>query len=366
MGRELLQKARRAVVKAGTRTLLDERQRPDLNTIRRLLEELVALRAAGRNVVFVSSGAIGTGLGPLGLAERPDTIPELQAAAAVGQALLMQVYNGFLAPLGYSVAQLLLTHEDFQDRRRYLNVRNVLGALEGRKVLPVINENDSVSVDEIKFGDNDILAGLVANAMDAEATVLLSDVDGFLVDGKLQEEVGEVTPEVEAAAGGPGSALALGGMVSKIRAAKVVTAAGGCMVLAHGKKHALKAIFEGDRVGTLFCPNGTRLDHRKRWIAHTLKEAGAITVDAGGAEALRKRGKSLLSVGITRCEGDFEVGDPILVRDAEGRPLAKGLVNYSAQDVRKIMGRKTDEIERILGFRSNDEIIHRDNLVLLS
>lgn len=364
MGREIVKKARRVVVKAGTRTLLDDRQRPDLVTIRRLLEEMVSLRAAGKTVVFVSSGAIGTGLAPLGLTDRPDTIPELQAAAAVGQALLMQVYNDVLGPLGYCVAQLLLTHEDFQDRRRYLNTRNMLAALEGRKVLPVINENDTVSVDEIKFGDNDLLAGLVANAVDAEVTVLLSDVDGFLMDGKLQGEVREVTPAVEAAAGGT-SGLGSGGMVSKIRAAKVVTAAGGCLLLAHGKRQSLTALLDGGEAGTLFCPTGTRLDHRKRWIAHTLKEAGSITVDAGGAEALRKRGKSLLSVGITGCDGDWEVGDPILVRDAGGKAIAKGLVNYSSGDVRRIMGKRTEEIERVLGYRSNDEIIHRDNMVVL-
>ncbi len=365
MDPELLRKARRVVVKAGTRTLLDAAQRPDLNTIRRLLEEIAWLKSSGRSVIFVSSGAIGTGLQPLGFARRPDTMPELQAAAAVGQSLLMQIYNGFLASLGLTVAQLLLTHEDFQDRRRYLNVRNALAALDAHRVIPVINENDTVSVDEIKFGDNDILAGLVANAVDAEVTVLLSDVDGFYVDGARQEEVLEVTPAVEAAAGGP-SALGSGGMISKVRAARIVTAAGGCLVLAHGKQHSLRDLFEGRALGTVFLPRGTRLDHRKRWIAHTLKEAGSLTVDAGGAEALRRKGRSLLSVGVTGCEGDFEVGDPVLIRDAVGEPIAKGLVNYSAQDLRRIMGKRTEEIEGILGYRCGEEIVHRDNLVVLS
>ena len=364
MSREAIRKARRVVVKVGTSTLLDDGPRLDLNTIRRLLEEMVRLKEGGRRVVFVSSGAIGAGLGPLGLRTRPDTMPELQVAAAVGQSLLMQTYNSFLAPLGYVVGQLLLTHGDFQDRRRYLNMRNMLNAMEERRVLPVINENDTVAVDEIRFGDNDTLAGLVANAVDADVTVLLSDVDGFYMDGRLQEDVREVTPEVEAAAGGT-SGLGSGGMVTKINAAKVVTAAGGCLLLAHGKRHSLPALLDGPPLGTLFWPRGTRLDHRKRWIAHTLKEAGALTVDDGGAEALRSRGRSLLSVGVTGCDGDFEVGDPVVVRDRSGRAIAKGLVNYSAQDLRRIMGRRTEEIDGILGCRPSDEIVHRDNMVIL-
>lgn len=365
MTRELLSQARRVVVKAGTRTLLDERQRLDLNTIRRLLEEMIALKSAGKSVIFVTSGAIGAGLAPLGCGERPDSIPELQAAAAVGQSLLMQTYNGFLAPRGYAVAQLLLTHGTFQDRRRYLNVRNLLAALEGRPVLPVINENDSVSVEEIKVGDNDTLAGMVANAVDADVTVLLSDVDGFYQDGRLREEIGEVTPDVEAAAGGA-SDLGRGGMATKVRTARMVTASGGCVVLAHGKKHSLTDILAGRPVGTLFRPAGSRLDHRKRWIAHTLKAAGHVVVDAGGIDALCRKGRSLLPVGVTGLDGDFDVGDPVVVRDPDGKEVAKGLVNYAAPDLRRIMGKRTEEIEPILGFRSSDELIHRDNLVILS
>lgn len=363
MNRDALGKARRIVVKAGTRTILDDAQRPDGVTLRRLLGEMVELKRAGRGVIFVSSGAIGTGLGPLGLSRRPDAIPELQAAAAVGQSRLMQVYNDILDPLGFAVAQILLTHEDFQDRRRYLNVRNLLGVLEGKNVLPVVNENDTVGVEEIRFGDNDLLAGLVANATDAEVTVLLSDVDGFYVDGALQREVREVTPALEAAAGGT-SGLGSGGMVSKIRCARTVTAAGGCLVLVHGKKVTLREALEG-KAGTLFLSTGTRLDHRKRWIAHTLKAAGTLTVDEGGARALVRNGRSLLAVGITGCEGEFDVGDCVLVRDPSGSAIAKGLVNYPAADVRRILGRRTDEIERVLGYRSFDEVIHRDNLALL-
>ena len=364
MSREMLAKARRVVVKAGTRTLLDDAQKPDLETIRRLLEEMLALKADGRAVTFVTSAAIGTGLAPLGFPRRPEPIPQLQAAAAVGQSILMEVYNRILAPHGYAVAQLLLTHGDFQDRRRYLNVRNMLRELEERAVLPVINENDTVAVDEIRFGDNDYLAGLVANAIDAEVTILLSDVDGFYVEGRLQEEVGEVTPQMEAAAGGT-RGLGSGGMASKIRAARTVTAAGGCLVLAHGKEHSLGDILQGRPQGTLFRPQGTRLDHRKRWIAHTLKAVGDVVVDAGGVEALCRKGRSLLPVGVTGCDGDFDVGDPVSIRNGDGSVVAKGLVNYSASDVRRIMGRRTEEIEGLLGFRSSDELVHRDNLVIL-
>lgn len=352
------------VVKAGTSTLLDEDQRLDLNTIRRLLEEMVRLKETGRSVIFVTSGAIGAGLGPLGRTRRPEAVPELQAAAAVGQSLLMQVYNGFLLPLGYVVGQLLLTHDDFQDRRRYLNLRNMLATMERLRVLPVINENDTVAVEEIRLGDNDTLAALVANAIDAEVTILLSDVEGFYVDGRVLEEVREVTPEMEKAAGGT-SGLGSGGMVTKMNAARIVTDAGGSLLLAHGKRHSLASLLEGGPGGTLFRPSGTRMDHRQRWIAHTLKESGSVTVDEGGAEALRKRGKSLLSVGVTACEGEFEPGDAVLIREPSGRVIAKGLVNYSAVDLRRIMGRRTEEIEGILGCRPADEIVHRDNMVMM-
>jgi glutamate 5-kinase len=363
MTRESLRGARRIVVKAGTRTILDEAQRPDLPVLRRLLGEMVALRREGKGVIFVSSGAIGTGLAPLGLSRRPESIPALQAAAAVGQSLLMEIYNNILYPTGYSVAQLLLTHDDFQDRRRYLNVRNVLAELETKKVLPVINENDSVAVDEIKFGDNDILAGLVANAADAEVTILFSDVDGFHMNGTVTEEVDEVTPMVETAAKGT-SGLGRGGMVSKVRCAKIVTAAGGCLLLAHGKKVGLRDALAG-KAGTLFRPAGTRLDHRKRWIAHTLRTSGQLTIDPGGADALMCNGKSLLAVGITSCQGDFGVGDAVLVCDSSGTGIAKGLVNYGSNDLNRIIGHRTEEIPNILGYRSFDEIIHRDNMVLL-
>lgn len=361
--RDLLRSARRVVVKAGTRTLLDGSQRLDLNNVRRILEELVALRTEGRQVIFVTSGAIGAGLAPLGHAVRPTSIPALQACAAVGQSLLMQTYNGFLQPHGHVVAQLLLTHEDVRDRARYLSVRHLLAELAERAVLPVINENDSVTSDEIRFGDNDVLAALVANAVDADLTILLSDVDAFYVGGAPLAEVASVTPEHEEAAQGP-SALGSGGMASKLRAARMVTDAGGALLLAHGRRHRLPSLLAGEPLGTLFLPSGSRLDHRKRWIAHTLAQQGAVTVDEGGAEAILRRGSSLLPVGIVACEGQFGVGDAIAVQAGDGRRIAKGLASYAASDVRRIMGRRSDAIAEILGYRSGDEVIHRDDMVL--
>ncbi len=327
-------------------------------------------------MIFVSSGAIGAGLAPLGFTRRPVNIPDLQACAAVGQSLLMQAYNEVLAPRGYVVAQLLLTYEDFQDRRRYLNLRNTLAGLQDRKVLPVINENDTVSIDEIKFGDNDALSALVANVVDASLTIVLSDVAGLYtanprVDpaARLIPVVAGVTPEVEALAGVPDSAVGVGGMASKIRAAKTVTSVGGTLVVADGKTASIAQILgggieRGEAEGTIFKPSGDRLDHRKRWIAHTLKEQGELQVDAGAARALTEHGKSLLPAGVVGCTGSFAEGDPVLVCHGGDR-IAKGLINYSADQVRLIMGKKSSEVAGLLGGKIFDEVIHRNNMVRL-
>jgi glutamate 5-kinase len=357
--REALGNIRSLVLKIGTTSLLDEKGALDVATILRHLRDLVALHRAGARPVLVSSGAIGAGCTAMGLRARPTTIPELQAAAAVGQTVLMNTYNSLLAQEGYVAAQLLLTHEDFRDRRRYLNMRNTLAALHDRPVLPVINENDTVSIEEIRFGDNDVLAALVAGLVDAELTVLLSDVDGFYLDGRRLERVDEITEAMEAAAG-PGSGR--GGMTSKLNAARMITRAGGHVVIAHGKRDGLAAILRGEPVGTFFAARGT-LDSRARWV-HGLTESGLLRVDAGGEEALRRNGKSLLAVGIVACEGDFEPGDVVRV-EGPGGPVAKGLVNYGARDLRRILGKKTGQIAAILGAKEFDEVIHRDNLVLL-
>ncbi len=364
-------KVRTLVVKAGTRVLLRGTETLDLPTIGRLLWDLVDAREQGIDVIFVSSGAIGAGLRPLGFQQRPDTIPDLQACAAVGQSLLMRAYNEVLAPRGYVAAQILLSHDDFHHRHRYLNLRNTLGALRPHKVLPVVNENDTVAVDEIKFGDNDVLAALVTGAVDADLTVLLSDVDGLYTGnpragGGAQRiaVVEKITAEIEALAGESVGGLGSGGMASKLRAAKAITRGGGTLVLADGKKASLAAILRGEVDGTLFRPAPDRMPHRKRWIAYSLREAGAIRVDAGAAKALLERGKSLLPAGVQGCEGDFKEGDPVVVR-CDGRTIAKGLVNYSAEQVRLIQGRKTSELRALIGGRYFEEVIHRDNLVPL-
>ena len=364
------------VVKAGTGVLLKGTAALDRPNIERLLNELIDAREQGHRVIFVSSGAIGAGLAPLGFRRRPVTIPDLQACAAVGQSLLMQAYNEVLAPRGYVVAQLLLTYDDFQDRRRYLNLRNTLVGLQDRKVLPVINENDTISIDEIRFGDNDALSALVANVVDATLTIVLSDVAGLFtanprVDptARLVPIVDGVTPEIEALAGVSDSAVGVGGMASKIRAAKTITSMGGMLVVADGKNASVSQILRGgiergDVLGTVFRPAGDRLDHRKRWIAHMVKEQGELVVDAGAARALVERGKSLLPAGVTACAGDFAEGDPVVVCH-DGRRIAKGLTNYSAHDVRTIMGKKSSELAGLLGGRIFDEVIHRNNMVRL-
>ncbi len=346
-------------MKLGTSTLLDAAGMLDLPVVARHLRELVAVHRSGVRPVLVTSGAIGVGRAKLGYDRRPTTIPELQATAAVGQALLMHAYDTLLAQEGFTVAQLLLTHEDFRDRRRYLNVRNLLAALEGKPVIPVVNENDTVAVDEIRFGDNDTLAALVAGLVGAEVTVLFTDVEGFFVGGQIVREIVEVTPEMEAAAG-PGTGT--GGMVTKLRAARTVTRDGGHLVLANGKTQSLAAILAGDEIGTHFVAR-PGLPSRARWM-HGLTEAGRLTVDGGGARALRDDGRSLLAVGVTACDGEFDAGDVVLVVGPSG-PVAKGLSNYPADSIRRVMGRRSSEIAAILGTKEFDEVIHRDNLVLL-
>jgi glutamate 5-kinase len=359
------------VVKAGSSNLLAGTAALDRPNIERLLNEMVDASEQGHRVIFVSSGAIAAGLAPLGLSRRPVTIPELQTCAAVGQSLLMQAYNEVLATRGYVVAQLLLTHDDFQDRRRYLNLRNMLASLQDRRVLPVINENDSISVDEIRFGDNDTLGAFVSNLVDATLTVILSDVDGLYTANPSRDSaatripvVEEVTPDIEALADSTDSQVGVGGMATKIRAAKIVTSVGGMLVVVDGKKVSLRDILRGDVDGTIFKPSGDRMDHRKRWIAHATNEMGILEVDAGAARALIDQGRSLLPAGVVGCDGAFTEGDPVVVVHRDRR-IAKGLTNYTADQVRQIMGKKSSEIAGLLGGKIFDEVIHRNNMVRL-
>lgn len=364
-------RARRIVVKVGTSTLTHENGKLNLLRIERLVRQLVDAVNQGKELILVTSGAVGAGMSRLGLKERPRSVPGQQAVAAVGQGLLMQVYEKLFAEYGHVVAQVLLTREDLQNRRRYLNSRNTLLKLFEYGAIPIVNENDTVAVDEIRFGDNDTLSALVASLIDADLLVILSDVDGlYSSDPHLDpqarrlEVVRELTPELWKAARGPGSHLGTGGMVTKLEAARIATASGCAMVLAHGaEEQVLLKILEGQQVGTLFLPR-ERMTGRKRWIAFHQQPRGSLSVDEGARRALAQEGKSLLPIGIVKVEGSFKQGDLVRVLDPSGREIARGLVNYSAKEVRQIQGLKTSEIEAALGMKAYDEVIHRDNLVI--
>jgi glutamate 5-kinase len=323
----------------------------------------------------VTSGAIGAGCGALGFETKPDTLPERQACAAAGQVTLMQLYSQAFKKTkpARAVGQLLLTRDGLEDRQRYLNARHTLEALFARGAVPIINENDTVSVDEIKFGDNDTLSALVATACEAELLVILTDVAGFMdsspkdnPNAKLIHHVPEITPEIEALAKPPESALGTGGMVTKLQAAKIVMGAGEALVLAGGHDpEILLPIIEGQNIGTYFSPKGDRLAARKRWIAFTQRAQGSLFVDAGAVEALSKRGKSLLPSGILRAEGSFQSGELIELCGPDGTAFARGLTNYSFEEIEKIKGKKTAQAAKVLGQLLFDEVVHRDNMVLL-
>jgi glutamate 5-kinase len=369
-GRTALAHAKRVVVKIGTNALTNTTGRFHRPHFERLAGELLAL-AKDRELVIVSSGAIALGVERLGLAAKPKDIPGKQACAAVGQSRLMRAWEEALSPR--LVAQVLLTHSDVQDRRRYLNARHALERLIADEVVPVINENDTVSVDEIKFGDNDTLAGLVAGLVSADALVILSDVDGLYdadprttPGAKLISTVEVVTRTMLAAAGGSGSSVGTGGMATKLRAAQKVTELGvRCVIAAGQKPGTLTRVFEGEVEGTLFEPQDGRRHARTAWIAHALKGKGTLVVDGGARTAVLERKKSLLPSGIREVKGNFSHGDPVDLSDESGDVFARGLVAYGADELRKLAGKKTTQIEATLGYRGLDEAVHRDDLAVL-
>ena len=370
--RPLLQ-ARRVVIKVGSALLVESANgRLNRGWLESLAEDVARLRSRGQEVLLVSSGAIALGRRQLGLASGRLKLEESQAAAAVGQIRLAHAWKEVLEHHELSVAQILLTFGDTEERRRYLNARGTLGTLLRLGAVPVINENDTVATAEIRYGDNDRLAARVAQMMGADCLVLLSDVDGLYTadptsaaDAQFIAEVRAITPEIEGMARGVSSAVGSGGMATKIAAAKIAVAAGCHMCVATGRElHPLERIETGERC-TWFYPTATPATVRKQWIAGTLKPAGEVQVDAGAAEALR-RGKSLLPAGVTRVTGKFERGDALIVRDPEGRELARGLSAYSSTDAERLRGRKSSEIEALLGFRGRDELVHRDDLVITS
>lgn len=363
--------AKRIIVKIGSSLLVDEAS----GHVRRawmdsLCDDVARLRARGQEVVLVSSGAVAVGRRHLNLT-LPLRLEEKQAAAATGQIRLAHAYQESLARHSITVAQVLLTLEDSEDRRRYLNARTTLDTLLKLGAVPVINENDTVATAEIRFGDNDRLAARVAQMIGADALVLFSDIDGLYTadprkdpDAQFLPEVREMSPEIEAMAGDPGSGYGSGGMVTKLVAARICMGAGCRMAITLGKPlHPLNAIESGTQRATWFFPKAEPQAARKRWIAGSMAPAGTLVVDGGAAKALTA-GKSLLPAGITAIDGEFERGDCVLVKDGDGRVLARGLSAYGSEDSRKIMGRQSADIEAILGFRGRDELIHRDDMVM--
>lgn len=361
------------VLKVGTTTLMGA-EGPDMAVLGRLADVLATLTAARSRVVVVTSGAVGTGRWRLGMPHKPRSIPEKQAAAAVGQGILMHLYERVLAERGLTSAQLLLTRADLGDRQRYVNASNTLNVLlaASTPVVPIVNENDSVAVEELKFGDNDTLSALVASLVSADALFILSDVDALYEadprvkpDARRLPRVEAITPAIEALAGGSGSELGTGGMATKIAAAKIATSCGIPLVLLHGREPELVlASLRGEPVGTTFVASQNRLEGRKRWLAWGGKPAGALTLDAGAVSAVREQGKSLLPAGIRKVGGAFEPGDLVALLDPAGQEIARGLVNYGSEELVRIRGHQSAEIEQVLGYKHYDEAIHRNNLVV--
>ena len=363
--------ATRVIVKVGSNVLTED-SGLDLNVVRSISRQICRLIDRGLEVILVTSGAISAGIRKIGLTKRPDEIPKRQAVSAVGQASLIMEYENAFERYGNKVAQILLTSDDLNNRKRYLNARNTLYTLLSWQVVPIINENDTIAIESIKFGDNDNLAAMIALLMDADILIILSDIDGLYAkdprthtDAELISMVTTFKKNLEKVAGDIPGSLGTGGMLSKIKAAKKVTSAGVPMVIANGNvPDILEKLFDGGPYGTFFVPQAERLPSRKCWIGYSLKSEGVIVIDQGAATAVIKRGKSLLSSGIVGVEGEFGIGAPVEFKTAESDILGTGLVNYNSADIRKIMGLQSRQIQDRLGEKPYDEVIHRDNLVI--
>jgi glutamate 5-kinase len=368
-----LGKSRRIVVKVGS-AVLTSKDGLDLSVMENLARDISMLIKSGKEVILVSSGAVAAGKKRLGLQiNRTLELKEKQGAAAVGQSSLMRFYEDIFDRLGYKVAQVLLTHDDLSNRNRYLNVRNTILTLLEWKIIPVINENDTVSVEELRFGDNDTLGALITNLIEADLFVCLTDVDGLYTGNPHDNPqarpvytVAKVDKKVETMAGYVVGALGSGGMQSKIQAARMVSARGGSSFIGSGRKEGImQQLFACEPVGTFFLPQVEKMQSRKHWIAYVLRPQGYIVLDQGACKALIKGGKSLLPSGILEIRGTFGVGAPVKCLDENGNAIASGLSNYSASDLNKIKGLNTGQIEETLGYKDSDEAIHRDNLVIL-
>ncbi|NQT06515.1 MAG: glutamate 5-kinase [Candidatus Omnitrophica bacterium] len=364
---------KRIVIKVGTSTITSKDNRLDKKRMLNIAAQIAKIINGGTEVIIVSSGAIGAGMGMLNICARPQSLPQLQACAAIGQSTLMRMYEEAFKKRRLVAAQILLTQDDLTDRKRYLNAKNTVFTLLDKKVIPVINENDTVSTEEIKFGDNDRLSSLVANMVHADLLVILSDVDGlYEYDEKRKKRircigiVERITRDVEDYAIRQKSKVGTGGMRSKLQAAKIATSSGIPCIIANGsKENILIKIAEGGTVGTLFLAKSQGISARKHWIAYTSRPQGTIKVDSGAKAALIDGQKSLLSSGITSEEGRFAIGDVVGIVDESNNEFARGLTNYSALELKKIRGLKTNEIQGVLGYKHYDEVVHRDNLVIL-
>ncbi|WP_150467653.1 glutamate 5-kinase [Francisella sp. SYW-9] len=370
--KDLLKIVKRVVVKVGTSTLTHQTGLLNINRIEKLVRQLADLHNQGFEVILVTSGAVGAGMGKLGLQQKPKTLPEKQAIAAVGQVALTHLYQKLFSEYGKNIAQLLLTKDDIANRERYLNARNAFSALLAKGVIPIVNENDAVVIDEIKVGDNDTLSALVANLIGADLLILLSDIDGLYTANprinslaKLLNIISEISDDIRAMAGDVGSKFGTGGMATKIKAAEVAVAGGVNMIIANGEDpKILLDIVSGENIGTLFAKNNKKeITAKKHWITYSTHKLGEIVIDQGAVIALKQK-KSLLPCGILSINGDFQKGATVIISNDKQEEIATGLVNYSSQDLTKIKGYKSYEIANILGYRDYNEAIHVDNMFL--
>lgn len=373
--REILGLSKRIVIKFGSRILINEDGQPEIKRIKSFVNNISKLHQNGLDIVVVSSGAIAVGMQSLNYKERPKNLPQLQMAASVGQVRLMALYDNMFSKLGCSIGQVLLTHDDLKNRSRHLNARNTIQELLRQNLIPIVNENDVVSVDEIKFGDNDILAALVSILIDANTLVLLTTSDGLqsgfgTKDAERIPFVDSVSADTFALAGKKQDPLSLGGMQSKLKAAQTAATTGANIVIADGRKeNIIRHIFTGKDTGTLIATqdkNNSLINGRKRWIAFFHKASGSLIIDQGAEVALTKNGNSLLPIGIKKIEGHFSKGSLVNIKTLGGKKIARGLVDYSSERLQKIKGKKTSEIHGILGYKDYDEAVHRDNMVLLT
>ena len=371
--RRFLDRAKRVVIKVGS-AVLTTGEGLNLPVLDALAKEICALRQSGRQVILVSSGAVAAGRRKMGLGDRALTLREKQAAAAIGQSSLMRSYEKIFEQLGQKVAQVLLTHDALSHRDRYLNVRNTLFTLLDWGLVPIINENDTVSVEELRFGDNDALGAMVTNLTEADIFVCLTDVSGLFSanpltnpEAKPVHTVVKIDAAVQGMVGKVVSGVGTGGMGSKVKAAKMVAARGGCCFIGPGREpDTISRLFAGELVGTFFLPQKEKLASRKHWIAYTLRPQGSLVLDGGACKAVLQGGKSLLPSGIIEVRGKFGIGAPVHCVNEQGEPLAAGLVNYASSDIDRIKGVKTNQIEQMLERpKDSDEVIHRDNLVIL-